>query len=319
MSDTQITVQQAVNAGKDIISFLLKSDMSDTSGSNFLRQYLQNITSDSGIYHKQHEAFEQFSQQSTQINNETQTVINLHRESVNKMNEMESSFNSFISELDSLQKSNEKLKSEFEELNSLIKQVTEQVASIQDISEQTNLLSFNASIEAARAGQAGKGFRIIANEVKRLSDTTRSNSQTIDTDMKNLNKKLTQILEDNTNNTLLVTRLRQTVADNKETVTVLSTDSTESAKTTEQFVSQISSSHEQMMNASKEAEQENINQIQQISNSAAQNIIQFNDNVSLMLELKELFSFLSSSALQECQTENNQPVQNSSLSDVSEL
>jgi aerotaxis receptor len=61
--------------------------------------------------------------------------------------------------------------SRMEEATSEIGHVLELIA---DIASQTNLLALNATIEAARAGEAGKGFAVVANEVKSLSNQTRT-------------------------------------------------------------------------------------------------------------------------------------------------
>lgn len=58
--------------------------------------------------------------------------------------------------------------------------ITDIVSLIAQISSQTNLLALNASIEAARAGDAGKGFSVVAEEIRRLSEQTKNATSNIE-------------------------------------------------------------------------------------------------------------------------------------------
>jgi methyl-accepting chemotaxis protein len=59
------------------------------------------------------------------------------------------------------------------------KEIGSFVSTVQDIASRTSLLSMNASIEAARAGSAGKGFSVVAQEIRGLSEETQRNADTI--------------------------------------------------------------------------------------------------------------------------------------------
>lgn len=128
-----------------------------------------------------------------------------------------------------------------------IEGIVEVIELIDQISEQTNILSMNAAIESAHAGVAGKGFAVVAEEIRKLAESTQDNAQRIGDALSSITDKIQKALEISESSSLAFDSIN---ADVNSFVTVLK-DIAQAAKKSSTNSVEVASAIKESIQASK--------------------------------------------------------------------
>ena len=154
-------------------------------------------------------AFEEIQASGTASSSNTGRVNTMMSDILNNNKKLQSEINERVSEIEEASVNAKNAASNFELLKEKTSDVAGMLAGIQDVSVKTGILAINASIEAARAGKVGSGFRIIANEVRTLATQTGEATKKIEAKLSEFHETVDEINKDMTLFIELFSRFQQ--------------------------------------------------------------------------------------------------------------
>ncbi len=137
-----------------------------------------------------------FLQSTIEENLENLDEINgLNGETTNKVLSINNSTQNIVSSVERIQQYTAQLSDDSQSLNDSVMSIAQIINLIKDISDQTNLLALNAAIEAARAGEHGRGFAVVADEVRKLAERTQKATQEVEINISGLKQNSNNMIE----------------------------------------------------------------------------------------------------------------------------
>ncbi|UTD03140.1 hypothetical protein HRI97_08760 [Treponema socranskii subsp. buccale] len=295
MATQDITVDAVLDGGLELLRILMDYCNDTTKDDAVKRENLAVIENERVLQQKQEETLLNLSDISDSIGKSADVMIGANQETVENLEQTLEQFSDISMQVQKIAESGRTFFNQFSQLNTEIVSIEKFIVAIQSIAMNTQLLAFNASIEAAHAGQAGKGFRVIANEIKKLSSSTDDMSRKISETINRLRSDIDRLVSLNEENTNKLVTLQQSAKGSLKTIEDIKEGNSETFQSMSTLVGRLKESGDSISETIaniNEVDRLNRQKEKAISDDQIQGLIQMNDRISFIIQLQQIFLYL---------------------------
>ncbi len=225
------------------------------------------------------EAMEEMSMTVNDVARSASTASNVTSDTGVKAHDCGRIANEAISSMQDVQKLTTRLMDDMQSLDVSAKSIDQVMGVISEIADQTNLLALNAAIEAARAGEAGRGFAVVADEVRKLAEKTMDSTNEVAKIINEIQQNASQSLTQTTASFAAIEKATDLVMQSGETLTEIANMTKDSAEQ----VHSIATAAEEQSVTTKHIK-DNMNQVNEIALVTVQSM---GDATQSVRDLKE--------------------------------